>query len=82
MGEILGKSIHIEGNKINLEGPLTEDELITLYQLLGKFGGRCWSISDTILLLNIRHWVESYLQGMMKEGKKNEGKKNNAFTGG
>ena len=46
------------------EGQLTEEELIELQRLLGKFGSRCMNVTDSIQILTVRNWVSAYLQGV------------------
>lgn len=64
MGTILEKCVCIDF--VDLEGPLTEEELIALYQLLTKYQRTCGSFMDLMKLNTVREWVK---QSVMEEVK-------------
>lgn len=59
MGTILEKCVCIG---FDLEGPLTEEELIALYQLLTKYQRTCGSFMDLMKLNTVRGWVKQSIK--------------------
>ena len=47
---------------VDLEGPLTEEELIALYQLLTKYQRTCGSFMDLMKLNTVRGWVKQSIK--------------------
>jgi hypothetical protein len=68
MGSLLKKSICIDDYRVDVDEPLTEDELVALYQLLTKFSRTCASPMDLVQIIRVREWVE---QATMEEVKNN-----------
>lgn len=68
MGSLLKKSICIDDYRVDMDEPLTEDELVALYQLLTKFSRMCASPMDLVQIIRVREWVE---QATMEEVKNN-----------
>jgi hypothetical protein len=60
MRSVLEKCVCIE--YVDLEGPLTEDELIALYQLLTKYQRTCCSFMDLMQLNTVRGWVKQSIK--------------------
>jgi hypothetical protein len=60
MRSVLEKCVCIE--YVDLEGPLTEDELIALYQLLTKYQRTCGSFMDLMKLNTVRGWVKQSIK--------------------
>ena len=60
MRSVLEKCVCIE--YVDLEGPLTEDELIALYQLLTKYQRTCGSFMDLMQLNTVRGWVKQSIK--------------------
>jgi hypothetical protein len=60
MRSVLEKCVCIE--YVDLEGPLTEEELIALYQLLTKYQRTCGSFMDLMKLNTVRGWVKQSIK--------------------
>ncbi len=60
MGDYLKNNICIEDCRVDVNAPLTQDEVTALYQLLEKFGRKCGSMSDQMTINTVRQWVADY----------------------